>query len=52
MGTITAADKAATPNPFLPLLSFQTGISLSRVSDNKDLFSMENIECVAWATER
>lgn len=52
MGTTTATDKATTSNPFLSLLGFQTGISLSCVSDNKDLFGMENIKYVARATEK
>lgn len=43
MVTVIAKDKAATSNPFLSLLRFQAGINLSSVSDNKDLFDMENV---------
>lgn len=52
MGTITATDKATTSNPFLSLLGFQTEISLSPLSDNKDFLGVENIKCVVRATER
>lgn len=52
IGTVIVMDKAATSNPFLSLLHFQAGINLSLVSDNKDLFDMENIKCVARVTER
>jgi len=52
VGTVIATDKAATSNPFLSLLGFEAGINLLAVSDNKDLFDMENVKCVARVTER
>lgn len=43
MGTVTETDKAAISNHFLSLLGFQSGINLRPLSDNKNLFDMENI---------